>query len=129
MSSDSSVGETTSTVHGSNLASKLLTAKVIKADANASTTDGITFTFSDTGSKFVGVKVSGHPEINDNVPPNTKVKISGLGTLWLHRVIEGNNYIEVRMVELIVTQANTFGIAVGTDVRIADAHVSLHTNQ
>jgi hypothetical protein len=77
----------------------------------------------------VGLKVSGHPGIHDNVPPNTKVKISGLGTLWLHRVIQTDNYIEVRMVELIVTQANKYGIAVGTEVRIADAHVSLHTNK
>ncbi|HXM24362.1 MAG TPA: choice-of-anchor P family protein [Terriglobales bacterium] len=129
VSSDSSVGETTSTVHGSNLVSKLLTAKVIKADSNASTTDGIKFTFSDTGSRFLGLKVSGHPGIHDNVPPNTKVKISGLGTLWLHRVIQTDNYIEVRMVELIVNQANKYGIAVGTEVRIADAHVSLHTNK
>jgi hypothetical protein len=32
------------------------------------------------------------------------------------------------MVELVVTHKNTFGIAVGTDVRVADAHVSLDTN-
>jgi hypothetical protein len=128
VSASTTTGETTSTVNGSNLVSGLLTAKVIKADSNASIgTDG-KFIFTDTGSKFVGLKVSGHPNIHDNVPPNTKVEISGLGTLWLHRVIKTNNYIEVRMVELVVTHKNTFGIAVGTDARVADAHVSLDTN-
>jgi hypothetical protein len=124
----SSVGQTTSTVNGSDLVRGLLTAKVIKADANATTTDGGKFTFSDNGSKFLRLKVSGHPEIHDNVPPNTRVEISGLGTLWLHRVIRTRSYIEVRMVELVVTQRNTFGIAVGTDIRVADAHVSLDSN-
>ena len=128
VSSTSTVGQTTSSVNGSNLVSGLLTAKVIKADANATTTDGGKFSFSDKGSKFLGLKVSGHPEIHDNVPPNTKVEISGLGVLWLHRVIRTSSYIEVRMVELVVTQKNKFGIAVGTDVRVADAHVSLDTN-
>ena len=128
ISTASSVGETTSSVNGADLVSGLLTAKVIKADANATTSNGGKFTFSDKGSKFLRLKVSGHREIHDNVPPNTKVEISGLGTLWLHRVIRTRSYIEVRMVELVVTQKNTFGIAVGTDVRIADAHVSLDTN-
>ena len=85
-------------------------------------------TFDDTGSKFVGLKVSGHPDIHDNVPPNTKVTIAGLGTLWLHRVIKTDSYIEVRMIELVVSEANKYGIKVGTDVRIANAHVSLDIN-
>ena len=80
------------------------------------------------GMRFLGLKVAGHRNIHDNVPPNTKVEISGLGTLWLHRVIQTDSYIEVRMIELVVTQKNTFGIAVGTDVRVANAHTSLDTN-
>jgi hypothetical protein len=128
ISASSSTGETTSTVNGSNLVSALLTAKVIKADANAATASGDKFTFDDTGSSFLGLKVAGHPEIHDNVAPNTKVKIAGLGTLWLHRVIKTDSYIEVRMVELVVSEANTYGIKVGTDVRVANAHVSLDIN-
>jgi hypothetical protein len=126
VSSSSTTGETTSTVNGSNLVSGILTAKVIKADANGASGDK--FTFNDTGSSFLGLKVSGHPEIHDNVPPNTKVNIAGLGTLWLHRVIKTDSYIEVRMVELVVTEANKYGIKVGTDVRVANAHVSLDIN-
>ena len=122
------MGETTSTVNGSNLVSGLLTAKVIKAGSNAATSSQGKFTFNDTGSKFLGLKVSGHPEIHDDVAPNTKVKIAGLGTLWLHRVIQTDSYIEVRMVELVVTETNSYGIKVGTDVRVANAHVSLDIN-
>jgi hypothetical protein len=128
VSASSSMGETTSTVNGSNLVNGLLTAKVIKADSNAATTSEGKFTFNDTGSKFLGLKVSGHPEIHDDVAPNTKVKIAGLGTLWLHRVIQTDSYIEVRMVELVVTETNSYGIKVGTDVRVANAHVSLDIN-
>ena len=123
--SSGSAGETTSTVNGSNLVNALLTAKVIKADANAATAGAGKFTFNDTGSKFVGLKVSGHPEIKDNVAPKTKVKISGLGTLWLHRIIQTDSYIEVRMVELVVTDSNSHGIKVGTDVQVATAHARL----
>jgi len=128
VSASSTTGETTSTVHRPNLVSGLLSAKVIKADANAATANGNKFTFSDTGSSFAGLKVSGHPEIHDNVAPNTKVNIAGLGTLWLHRVIKTDSYIEVRMVELVVSKANKYGIKVGTDVRVANAHISLDIN-
>ena len=126
--SSGSAGETTSTVNGSNLVGGILIAKVIKADANAVAAGAEKFTFNDTGSKFAGLKVSGHPEINDNVAPNTKVRIAGLGTLWLHRVIKTDSYIEVRMVELVVSETNKYGIKVGTDVRVATAHVSLDIN-
>jgi hypothetical protein len=128
VSSSSVTGETISTVNGSNLLTGLLTASVIKADANASTTNGGKFTFSDTGSTFLGLKVAGHPEIKDDVPPNTKIAITNLGVLWLHRVIQTDSYIEVRMVELEVTKKNIFGLDIGTDVRVTDAHVSLDTN-
>src|SRR5579872_4961038 len=128
ISSSTVTEETTSNINGASLVQGLLTAKVIKAESNASVTEGDKFKFSDTGSRFVGLTVAGHRNIHDNVPPNTKVEISGLGTLWLHRVIQTDSYIEVRMIELVVTQKNTFGIAVGTDVRVANAHTSLDTN-
>ena len=43
-------------------------------------------------------------------------------------VIQTDSYIEVRMVELEVTKKNIFGLDIGTDVRVTDAHVSLDTN-
>jgi hypothetical protein len=57
--------------------------------------------------------------------PNTKVSIAGLGTLWLHRVIQTSTSIEVRMVELVVDASNTLGLPIGADVRIAVAHSAI----
>ncbi|MGA9473858.1 MAG: choice-of-anchor P family protein [Terriglobales bacterium] len=119
--------QTTSTVEALNILSATVTADVILASAGASTSDGTTFTFSD-GSAFTNLAVAGHPEIGANPPPNTQVDLAGLGTLWLHRVIQKRNSIEIRMVELEVNQANVFGIAIGTDIKVADAEASLHSN-
>src|SRR4029453_5320969 len=121
----SAVGELTSTVQGVDVVTSLVTASLVKADAHASSTGG-TLTFSDTGSLFVDLHVEGFPNIGDDVPPNTRLRIAGLGTLWLHRVIQTSNSIEVRMIELIVTEANGFGISIGTDIQVAVAEASVH---
>lgn len=118
------VGETTSTVQAANLLSGLLTATLIKADAHAST-DGATFTFSDSGSTFGSLSVNGHPTIGADVAPNTKIALSGIGTLYLHRVIRTGSNIEVRMIELVLTNPVN-GLAAGTDLRVAVAEASAH---
>lgn len=119
--------QTSSTVQALNILNGTVKADVIQAGAAAWTTDGVNFSFSDNGSNFTNLQVAGHPEINANVAPNTRVSLSGLGTLWLHRVITTSNYIEVRMIELVVTQQNVLGIQIGTDIRVADASASLHS--
>jgi hypothetical protein len=106
----------------------LVTADAVKADASASTSDGATFDFSDSGSSFTHLSVSGHSEIKDNVLANTRVDIEGVGTLWLHRLIKSGNHIEVRMIEFVVTQTNPLNLPVGSDIRVADAEASLHSN-
>ena len=121
----SATGETTSTVQAVNLLASLVTANLIKADAHSSKVLE-NLSFSDAGSSFVGLSVRGFAQINDNVAPNTKLTIAGLGTLWLHRVIHTHNSIEVRMVELIITQQNTLGINIGTDIQVARAEASAH---
>ncbi|MBA3570432.1 MAG: hypothetical protein H0W34_00320 [Pyrinomonadaceae bacterium] len=120
----SAVGELTSTVQGAAVLTDLVTASVVKADAHASKING-TLSFSDT-STFVGLAVAGFPEINDNVAPNTQLTIAGLGTLWLHRVIQRSNSIEIRMIELSVTESNSFGLPIGTTVQVAVASASAH---
>jgi hypothetical protein len=119
--------QTTSTVEALNILSSTVTADVILASAGASTSDGTTFNFTDN-SAFTNLKVAGHTEIGSNPPPNTEVDLAGLGTLWLHRVIQKKNSIEIRMIELQITQQNSLGIAIGTDIRVADAEASLHSN-
>jgi hypothetical protein len=118
----SASGEITASVNGMNLLNTMVTSTAAKADAHA-TLSGSTPAFSDSGSAFSGLAVSGHPEVGSNPPPNTKVKMSGLGTLWLHRVIEQKDSIEVRMVELIVDTPNSLGLPVGSDFRMAVAKV------
>jgi hypothetical protein len=125
VTSTTATGETTSTVEGANLVSALVTADVVKADAH-SFTDGTTFTFADDGSSFLNLTVGGHPEINDEVGPNTRVFLAGLGTLWLKREITTPNSIEIRMIEIIVTLENNYGIPIGTNIRVAVAHASAH---
>jgi len=123
--STSAVGEMTSTVQAVDVATSLLTATTVKADAHASNIGG-TLTFSDDGSMFVGLHVTGFPHIGDDVPPNTRLHIVGLGTLWLHRIIQTSNSIEIRMIELIVTEANGFGLSIGTDIQVSVAEASVH---
>jgi hypothetical protein len=118
--------ETTATVESAAVLGSLVRATAIRADAHASSS-GASPSFGDDGSGFGTLSVSGHPEIGADVPANTSVEIAGLGTLWLHRVIETQSSIEVRMIELIVTRkANSFGLAVGTDIRVAVAEASIH---
>jgi hypothetical protein len=123
--STSAVGEMTSTIQAVDVATSLVTATTVKADAHASNIGG-TVTFSDGGSMFVGLHVAGFPQINDHVPPNTRLHIVGLGTLWLHRIIQTSNSIEVRMIELVVTEANGFGLTIGTDIQASVAEASVH---
>jgi len=125
VNSTTAAGELTSTIQTVDVVSSLVTASLIKADAHASSTGG-TLTFSDDGTMFVDLHVAGFPDINDDVPPNTRLSIAGLGTLWLHRVIHTSNSIEVRMIEVIVTETNIYGIQIGTDIRVAVAEASVH---
>jgi hypothetical protein len=82
--------------------------------------------FDHAGSMFVGLTVAGFPDIHDDVAPNTTLDIANLGTLYLYRVIRSPKGIEVRMVEVRVTQANSFGLPIGADIRVAVAKVSIH---
>ena len=115
-------GEVTAAVQNLNLAS-IVTATVVEADVTAS---GNAPTFGDKSS-FVGLKVAGAPGIGDNVPPNTKVTLPGLGTLWLHRVVQTGTSIRVIMIQLDVTvPSNPLGLTPGTVVNIASAQVGVN---
>jgi hypothetical protein len=121
INSSVSSAETTSTVQTVNLLGGIVTADLVKADAHGSY-DGVTHHLNDSGSSFTNLKVNGQDM--SNVAANTSVAISGVGTLWLHRVISTPKSVQVRMIELVVSNAlNPFGLAVGTDIRVAFANV------
>ena len=124
LSGSSATVETTSKVEAASLLQALATADVMQADAHAAK-NGTTFTTSDSGTYFQNITVQGHPEIDDQVAPNTQVPIAGLGTLWLRREITTRGSIEIRMMELVVSQQNSFGIPVGTDIRMAVARAAV----
>jgi hypothetical protein len=115
-----SSAETTASVAGFNLLNGLIKASAVKAAANVSVA-GTSVSVSDQGSSFAELTVNGHPEITANPAPNTQVMLAGLGVLYLHRVIQTADSIEVRMLELVVTLDNALGLPIGADVRVADA--------
>lgn len=114
-------GQTTAWIDDADLLKELVVAKGIYSDANAST-DGKAASFNDGKSGFEYLSVSGYPEIDANVPANTRLAIDGLGVLWLHRVLQTPTSIDVRMIELVVTMDNAWGLPIGTRVRIAVSH-------
>ena len=122
-----SSSHTTASIQTVNLLSGNIKADAVNAHANASTTDGKTFNFDFNGSSFLNLSVAGHPEITSNVAANTKVTLTGIGTLYLKRVIQGSNSIEVRMIEVVLASGNILGLPTGTDVIVADASASLHS--
>jgi hypothetical protein len=120
-------GTMTTQVQNLNLLSGLVTANLIYGQVST-VINGFGGTFDSGVGTFAGLVVAGHPEINDNVPYNTTVSIAGLGTLYLKHVIYNfpNPYsVEVRMVELVVTQTNVYGLPIGADVLIGDAQITL----
>jgi len=124
-SSTSASAETTATVANSNLLQGLVKAKGISAHVGGVGNGGAP-SFTDS-STFGTLSVAGHPELGADVGPNTSVEVAGVGTLWLHRVIHHSDSLTVRMIELKVTVAgNPLGLAVGADVQVGVAGVSIH---
>jgi hypothetical protein len=128
VSNGTSYSESSAEVLNLNLLG-LVKADVIKSVAYAEKTNGVV-TLATEGPKagktqFLTLIVLGNP-ITINVAPNTKVSIPGLATLWLNRVIKGSDFIEVRGLDLSVLNNNPLGVLLGTTVRLAVAHASVH---
>jgi hypothetical protein len=119
-----SSAQTTSTVQMVNLLNGTIKASTVQGQANASTTNGTTFNFSQSGS-FVNLTVQGRAMAN--VAANTQISLSGIGTLYLHRVIQGPNSITVRMIELVLASGNVLGLPTGMDIIVCSSSASLHS--
>jgi hypothetical protein len=126
VASGKSSSQTTASIQTANLLNGIVQASVIHAQANASTTNGMTFNFSASGSSFGSLSVSGFPGITAGVSANTQVTLAGIGTLYLKRVIQTSNNIEVRMIELVLT-SSYMGLPTGTHIYVGDASASLHS--
>jgi hypothetical protein len=123
-----SSAQTTSTVQSVNLLNGTIRADVVSDQANASTSPpGTTFNFSQSGS-FVSLLVTVNGVTTDytNAGANTTVALSGIGTLYLHRVIQNTNSITVRMIELVLAKGNVLGLPTGMDIIVCSSSASLH---
>lgn len=109
----------TSTVDSLDLLHGLITAKVVKASVTGTSTGGLD-SFSD-GSSLAGLVVDGTAVSST---ATGKITIANLGTLYVHRVVSTATSETVRMLELVVTQSNRYGLAVGTDVQVAVTRVT-----
>jgi len=118
------VGELTSTIEDLDLLDGLVTVGHVRASAQALKENGVRV-FGFEGTEFVNLQVAGFPTIDDSVPPNTHLTIPGLGSLWLKRVIQGQNSVTVRMIELLVLEDNPLGLPIGSRVRVGVATASV----
>lgn len=109
--------EMSATVDNVNMLDGLITADAVTSATRAST-DGTTTTFSDEGSGFVNLVVAGEA-ISADVAPNTRIPIEGFGTLFLRRTIQKSNSIEVRMMELVVSQENELEVPESHRLQVA----------
>jgi hypothetical protein len=115
--------EVSSTVQGLNLLAGTVTATAVNSDV---TLKGNPPALANN-STFVGLAVAGFPGITGTPPPNTKLNLAGLGTLWLTRQIKTSSRIVVIAIQLVVkVPGNPLGLAVGTTVNIAYAGVGVH---
>jgi hypothetical protein len=81
-----------------------------------------------TGPFFENLSVTGHPEITDNVKPNTRVSLAGIGTLVLRYETTTSNSINVEAIRLTLATKNTLGLPAGAVIIIGSATVAVHTN-
>lgn len=119
----SATAKTTSSVESLNLLNGLVTADAVRAVALASK-QGNSRALSNAGSKFVNLVVAGRP-MGSETGPNREIQLPGIGTLWLQRVFRTSNGIEVRMIELVVSEENPFGLKPGSKLMLAVARASV----
>ena len=123
-----SSSQTSSSVQSVNLLNGTIKADAVQDQASGSTTDGTTFNFSQSGS-FVSLLVTVNGVTTDytNAEANTTVALSGIGTLYLHRVIQNTNSITVRMIEVVLASGNVLGLPTGMDIIVCNSSASLHS--
>lgn len=114
-------GKMTSTVHHLNLLGGKVTATAIRAKVTA---NGNPPTLGDHSS-FVDLKVQGAPNLGGNPAPNTKIPLSGYGTLWLHRRIKTSSGIKVIMIQLVITKTNPAKLPIGATIDVGYAGVGV----
>ena len=112
--------QSSATVEAVNIVGGLVTAKLVVAMAS-STANGTTATSNAEGSTLVGLTVNGLPLGDVSPPPNTRIDIPGVGTVFLNEQIPGGDGVHttaltVNMIHVVLTGA------VAGDIIVASAH-------
>lgn len=113
---------TTSTVEQVNLLGGLVQATLIESVAQCTKNGTVACT---GGATFVDLVVDG-VTFTQPVEPNTRVDLTGIGTVYLNRIIRGRGSIEVRAIEIDILEENSLGLPVGTNIRVAVAKADIH---
>jgi hypothetical protein len=116
-------GQIQSSAESVRLMGGLISADAVQAHVRAVRAHGQR-TFKDLSTGFTNLVVNGQA-FGGDAPPNTKVGIPGVGTLWIHRVVHRANSLRVTMLELKISQAGV-GLPVGSDVRIVSTKISIY---
>lgn len=117
-------GQSIATIQNVDVLDGLITVTGVRSVANAHRDNGVT-TLDDEGSTLATITVAGAPLVVADIAPNTTINLLGVGTLYLHRVIETATSIEVRMIEVVIEVANLFGLPIGARVLVAVAKASV----
>src|SRR5437762_8158064 len=116
-----------SDVHSVNLLAGLIVGGEVKA---VSTTfkDNTGLHVSAAGSKLVGLVVAGMAQ-SSAPPPNTTIQLAGFGHVVLNeQIVSGTattKRLTVNMIHVYINQSNVLGLAVGTQIVVADASSGL----
>jgi hypothetical protein len=118
--SSTASAQSSATVEAVNIVGGLVTAKLVVAMAS-STANGTTATSNAEGSTLVGLTVNGLPLGDVSPPPNTRIDIPGVGTVFLNEQIPGGDGVHttaltVNMIHVVLTGA------VAGDIIVASAH-------
>jgi hypothetical protein len=120
----------TSSVQAVDLLDGFLSADLIKGVSRTERLANGSRSASYQGSRFVNLRVAGLA-IGDDVDPNTRIDVPGVGELVLYETVTKTTADEigagVTMIHLTVDTANTLGLPVGTELRIGFARTKVQT--
>jgi hypothetical protein len=120
----------TSTIEDVDLLDGFLTADLVRGVVRTVRLADGSRSVSYEGSRFVDLRIAGTP-IGDDVAQDTEITVPGVGTLTLFETTTTTTAAEIRgqviMIHLEVDTANSFGLPVGTEVRVAFARTQVET--
>ena len=112
--------QSSATVEAVDIAGGLVTATLVVAMAS-STANGTTATSNAEGSTLVGLTVNGLPLGDVSPPPNTRIDIPGVGTVFLNEQVPGGDGVHTTALTVNMIHVVLVG-AVAGDIIVASAH-------